>query len=120
MKTRFYLGRLFGFPLHVNVTFLLMLAVVGLFLGGLSGMFVVAIAFASVVAHELGHALVARHLGVRMAGIELHFFGGAAKMVDQPRTPGDEVAIAAAGPAVSFALGGVSMLLANATTWPFF
>ena len=66
----------------------------------------------SVLVHELGHALVARHLGVPVAGIGLHFFGGAAQMVGLPRRPGDEIAIAAAGPAVSFALAGLGHGLA--------
>jgi Zn-dependent protease len=116
----FRLGALFGFPIHVNVTFLIMLGVVGLTMGGLAAIAVVLIAFASVLLHELGHALVARHLGVRVPRIELHFFGGAAQMADHPRSSGDEIAISAAGPAVSFALAGLSLLLAQLTgAWLF-
>lgn len=115
MFRRFRLGTLFGFPIDINVSFLILLGIAALTMGGLSGVAVVLLAFASVIAHELGHALLARHLGVRVAGIELHFFGGAAKIVDQPRRPGDEIAIAAAGPAVSFALAGLSLLLARIT-----
>jgi Zn-dependent protease len=113
MLRSFRLGTLLGFPIEVNLSFLLLLGVVALTMGGLVGVAVVLLAFGSVLLHELGHALVARHLGVRVAGIELHFFGGAAKIVDMPRRPGDEIAIAAAGPAVSFALAGVSLLLAQ-------
>src|SRR5262245_12631604 len=102
MFRSFRLGRLFGFPVHVNVTFLVLLAVVGLTMGGIGAIGFVLLSFASVVLHELGHALVARHLGVGISRIELHFFGGAAQMTDQPRRAGDEIAIAAAGPAVSF------------------
>lgn len=104
---------MFGFPIDVNLSFLFLLGIVALTMGGLTGVAVVLLAFASVVLHELGHALVARHLGVRVAGIELHFFGGAARIVDVPRRAGDEIAIAAAGPAVSFALGGLALLLAG-------
>jgi Zn-dependent protease len=99
------IGRLLGFPIEVNLSFLIMLGVVLLVWGGLGGVFAVLVAFASVLLHELGHAVTARHLGVPVAGIELHFFGGAAKMVGQPKTANDEVLIAAAGPAVSFVLG---------------
>ena len=113
MFRSFRLGTLFGFPVHVNLTFLLLLAVVGLTMGGAVAIAVVLLAFASVLLHELGHALVARHLGVRIDRIELHFFGGAAQMTDHPRNAGDEIAIAAAGPAVSFALAGLSVLLAQ-------
>ncbi len=109
------LGSLFGFPIHVNLTFLLLLGVAGLTMGGAGAVAVVLLAFASVVLHELGHALVARHLGVNVSKIELHFFGGAAQMTDQPRSARDEIAIAAAGPAVSFALAGLSLILMSLT-----
>ncbi len=106
---------MFGFPIEVNPTFLLLLVIALLFWGGLAGVIGVLIAFASVLLHELGHALVARRLGVSVAGIELHLLGGAAKMVGQPKTANDEVKIAAAGPAVSFALAGVGFMLGAVT-----
>lgn len=115
MFKTFRLGRLFGFPIEVNTTFLIMLGVVLLWMGGLAGLFVVTLAFASVLLHELGHALTARSLGVGVSGIELHFFGGAAKMLDQPRGARDEILIALAGPAVSFALAGIGWLAYAAT-----
>ncbi len=117
MFRRYRIGTIFGFPIEVNLSFLLMLGVVLLMWGSLTGVLVALVAFASVLAHELGHALVARHLDVRIAGIELHFFGGAAKMLDQPKRANDEILIAAAGPAVSFALGGVGLTLASVTGW---
>jgi Zn-dependent protease len=109
------LGRLFGIPLEIRGSFLILLAAVMLFLGGLSGILVVLLAFASVILHELGHALVARRLGVGVSSIELHFFGGVARLESQPKSPKDELAIAAAGPAVSFLLGGLSLVLAIAS-----
>jgi Zn-dependent protease len=115
MFRSFRLGTLAGFPIRVNLSFLLMLAVVLLWMGGLQGLAVVLLAAGSVLLHELGHALMARHLGVPVAGIELHFFGGAAQMADLPRRPGDEIAVAAAGPAVSFALAGLGHALAAVT-----
>ena len=109
-----------GFPIDINLSFLLLLGVVFFWTGGLTGVVGILIVFASVLVHELGHALLARRLGVRIAGIELYFFGGAAKMIDPPRSAGDEIAITAAGPAVSFALGGLAHLLAAVTGWEFF
>jgi Zn-dependent protease len=103
------LGRVLGFPVEINLSFLLLLAVVLVAYGGLAGVFVVCLAFGSVLLHELGHALVARRLGVHVSGIELSFFGGAAKMVELPRVPNQELAIAAAGPAVSLVLGGAGL-----------
>lgn len=111
MFRSFRIGTIFGFPIDVNVSFLVLVAVAALFWGGLAGVVVLLVAFASVLLHELGHALVARQLGVRTAGIELHFFGGAAKLLGQPKSAGDEITIAAAGPAVSFSLAGVALLL---------
>lgn len=110
MLRTFRLGKLVGFPIEVNLTFLLMLGAVLLWMGGLPGVFVVLLAFGSVLLHELGHAVVARRLGVHVAGIELHFFGGAAKLAQQPRNARDEILIALAGPAVSIALAATGWL----------
>jgi len=60
--------------------------------------------FASVLLHELGHAVVARRRGIETSAIHLHMLGGAAMMTDMPREPRHEIEIAAAGPAVSLAL----------------
>src|SRR5512143_221657 len=103
------LGRMFGFPVEINLSFLLLLALVFVAFGGLAGVLVVGLTFGSVLLHELGHALVARRLGVHVSGIELSFFGGAAKMVQMPRSADHEIAIAAAGPAVSLMLGGAGL-----------
>lgn len=113
MQSGIYLGRLAGFPIRLGWSFLLLLGFVALTAGGLGGVFLTLLTFGSVVLHELGHALVARRLGVRIAGIDLHFLGGAALMVDPPRSARDEIAIAAAGPAVSLALAGLGFGLGN-------
>jgi Zn-dependent protease len=120
MLRSYRIGTLFGFPIRVNMSFLLMLGVVLLWTGGVIGVAITLLTFASVLVHELGHALVARHLKVPVSGIELHFFGGAAKMTEQPRSAGDEIAIAAAGPAVSLGLAGLGWGLATLTGFPIF
>jgi Zn-dependent protease len=107
MFTSFRIGTLFGFPIRVHWSFLLLLAAVLFWMGGPAGVLLVLMVASSVLVHELGHALLARHLGVPVAEIGLHIFGGAAQMAGLPRRPGDEIAIAAAGPAVSFALAGL-------------
>jgi Zn-dependent protease len=109
------LGSLLGFPVDLNASFLILLAVVWLAFGGPVGVLVVCVAFASVLVHELGHAVVARSLGVDIGGIELSFFGGAAKMLRSPRTANHELAIAIAGPLVSLALAGAGLGLAALT-----
>ena len=60
--------------------------------------------FVSLILHELGHALMARRLGIGIAGIDLWFFGGLSQMRREPATPGEEFKVAAAGPAVTFLL----------------
>jgi Zn-dependent protease len=109
------LGAILGFPVEINLSFLLLLAFVFLAFGGLPGVILMLLVFGSVQLHELGHAVVARQLGVRVSGIELSFFGGAAKMVQLPRTATHELLIAAAGPAVSLVLGGLGLGLGALT-----
>jgi len=114
----FRLGSLLGFEIRIAYSFLLLLGLVvfgGVGGGGTGALVIVLLAFGSVLLHELGHAVTARHLGVRIREIELNFFGGAAKMLGMPRTAGHEIAIAAAGPAVSFALSGAALLTSNVT-----
>jgi len=77
--------------------------------------------FGSVLLHELGHAVTAQRLGVRMRGITLFLFGGVAEMAEEPRTPKAEFLVAVAGPAVSVGLalaGGGAALLGRAAGWP--
>lgn len=63
--------------------------------------------FASVLAHELGHSLVARRYGIGIVSITLFIFGGLANLDEDPQSPGAEFWVAVAGPAVSFALAGL-------------
>src|SRR5205823_9613685 len=63
--------------------------------------------FASLVLHELGHALAARRVGIPILGINLWFFGGLSQMGREPRTAGEELKVAAAGPAVTLLLLGL-------------
>lgn len=120
------LGSAFGIPLRVDYSWFLILFLltyvltlsVGLsfpYLGlparvslALSGSLLL---FGSVLAHELSHALVAVRNGVGIRGITLFVFGGAAEMIEEPRTPGAELKIAIAGPLMSLflalAFGGV-------------
>ncbi len=62
---------------------------------------------ASVLAHELGHCLAARLLGVPVFGVRLYMLGGVSELARLPRSPREEAIIAAAGPAVSAVLAGI-------------
>jgi Zn-dependent protease len=54
--------------------------------------------FASLIVHELGHALVARRLGIGVKRIDLFLFGGLTHMSRDAATPGEDFKIAVAGP----------------------
>jgi Zn-dependent protease len=64
---------------------------------------------ASLLLHELGHALVARREGIEIDGITLWLFGGVTRFKGTFGSPGSEFRIAIAGPLVSLALGGLSV-----------
>lgn len=69
--------------------------------------------FASLLAHELSHSLVARRFGIRVPRITLFLFGGMAEMDSEAKTPGAEFAIAIAGPLMSLFLGVLFTTLAT-------
>ena len=65
---------------------------------------------ASILLHELGHALAARRNGIEVGGIELWLLGGLARM-RPAKTPKAEFTVAVAGPLVSLLLVGIGFLL---------
>jgi Zn-dependent protease len=76
----------------------------------------VALFFLSLTLHELGHAWVARRNGIEIAGIDLWFFGGIAKLSRESQSPGEEFRVSAAGPAVTLLIvivAGVAGLVAG-------
>src|ERR1700687_2041661 len=116
-RANFQLARIFGIRIGVGVSWFVVL---GLFIylftqhfhemlgGSQTSAYLVAVAsvlsfFASVILHELGHALVARRNGLTVAGIDLWAFGGITR-TGESENPGMELRVAAAGPLVTLAV----------------
>ncbi len=74
--------------------------------------------FASILLHELGHALVGIRRGVRISEITLWMFGGVARMERDTDSPTSEFKVAAAGPLVTLLLGGLFIGIAAAADLP--
>ncbi len=118
MAWSFSLGRLLGSELRVHVTFFLLLAWVGFAAYSSGGwpaalnniLFVLAL-FACVVAHEFGHALMARRYGIRTPDITLLPIGGLARLERMPEKPMQEVWVALAGPAVNVVIWAILVVL---------
>ncbi len=79
----------------------------------LLGFVTVLLLFGSVLLHELGHSLVALRHGVKVRSITLFLFGGVATLEKECRSALAALQVAAAGPAVSFALALGFFLLAQ-------
>lgn len=109
----FSIGRIAGIPLLVHWSVLLIAAFVGSSLaaayGGPGAVLAVGAFLASILLHELAHALVARRYGVRTMSIQLWALGGVARLDREAPTARAEGAIAIAGPLTSFAIGLVTI-----------
>lgn len=68
--------------------------------------------FSSLLAHEMGHALLARRAGIKVEGITLWLFGGVAKLEGEASNARSELRVAVVGPAISLAIGVFFVLLA--------
>lgn len=111
-KNKFHVCELFGIPIYVDLSFAILLFLFVTshhsFSFGIAAALVLAI---SVVCHELGHALTARAFGYRTNDITISLLGGCASMIALPRKGYQEFLTALAGPAVSFALAFLVLLL---------
>jgi Zn-dependent protease len=121
VTTSIELGRIFGIRIGINWSWLVVFALIlwtlaaaifpssnpGLSDGTYLAMAIVAsfAFFASLLLHELGHAVQARREGMEIEGITLWLFGGVAQFKGMFPSAGAEFRIAIAGPLVSLALG---------------
>jgi len=127
MGGAFNLGKLFGIQVRIHFTWFIIFALVtvtlswqvfpGMYPGWEQSLYwVMGVAssllfFASVIAHEFAHSLVAMRKGVPVKSITLFVFGGVAQITKEAAKASDELKIAAAGPVCSVAIGGLFFLL---------
>jgi len=129
------IARIAGIPIGVSPWWLVVVALITWSLGdsyfpevvnGISpaasyalGLASALLLFASILAHEFGHAIVARRHGIEVEGIDLWLLGGVSRMRGEAHDPGDELRYALAGPAVTAviaALFGVVLVALPAST----
>lgn len=123
------LGRVFGIDIGADLgvvmfagllTWILASSILPASVGGLSAAAYWSVAalgtllfLGSLLAHELGHAVVARRNGIEVVGITLWLFGGVAELRSDARSAGAELRIALAGPAMSLAVAVSSLSAAS-------
>ncbi|WP_017660932.1 site-2 protease family protein [Baaleninema simplex] len=128
MQSGARVGSLFGIPLYVHSSWLVIVALFtlakgiawqeiypewGELLAYSAGFASSILLFASVLLHELGHSLVALSQGIKVNSITLFLFGGIAAIDRESKTPAQAFQVAIAGPSVSFGLFVVLSLLAS-------
>jgi len=129
MRPSIRLGNLFGIPVGLHWSIAVIVGLVTFGLAGtilpqaaagygsgvylVAGLAIAAGLLASIVAHELGHALIARRNGVGCRSISLFALGGVAELDSEADNPGAAARIAVAGPAVSVAIGAAALGLSG-------
>ena len=119
-------GSIAGIPVGVSPLWLVIVALITWVLGasyfpeqvhGISagasyglGLASALLLFASILAHEFGHALVARRKGIEVEEIDLWLLGGVSRMRGEAHAAGDELRYALAGPAVTAVVGACFVL----------
>lgn len=122
MRDAFSIGRIAGFPVKVHWSVLVILwlfswslaSTLPLTTPGYStavcwatGIVGALVLLASLLAHELSHAVTARRVGIKVQDVTLWLFGGTTRLGSEAQTPRMEFRVAISGPATSLALAAV-------------
>jgi stage IV sporulation protein FB len=106
-----------GTEVRLHLTFLLLLAWIGLQAGqaggvaaAISGMAFIGLLFGCVLLHEFGHVFAARRYGVKTPDITLLPIGGVARLERIPEKPSEELVVALAGPTVNVVIAALLAL----------
>ncbi|MHB1294668.1 MAG: site-2 protease family protein [Anaerolineae bacterium] len=129
MRSGFSIGRLFGISVRIDWSWLFIFILVTWNLATVFGQLhadwgvalqwgLAALAavlfFASVLAHELAHSLVARSRGIPVRSITLFLFGGVSNIQREPASPAGEFFMAVVGPLTSLIVGAALLVVASA------
>jgi len=116
MRPSIRFGKIFGIEVGANWSVLVIASLLAFELtrgsGGAAAVWVVvipmvAVFLASLLAHELAHSVIAQRNGMQVRGITLWLLGGVAQLGGAMPSAGAQFRIAAAGPAMSYALAGM-------------
>jgi Zn-dependent protease/predicted transcriptional regulator len=123
MRETLRLGTIAGVRVGANISVLVIVAIIVVALAAgafpsrypdqspvahVAGALAVAVLFiASLLAHELAHAVVARRNGIEVQGITLWLFGGVTRLGGDASTPAADFRIAGVGPLVSLLAGAL-------------
>jgi len=126
VKWSWKLGKFAGIDVYLHATFILLLVWIASmhWMAGhstavmLSGLAFILALFGSVLLHEFGHTLTARAFGIGTRDITLLPIGGISRIEKMPDKPGQELAVALAGPAVNVGIAGLLFVyLLQTNSW---
>ncbi|MEM3704301.1 MAG: site-2 protease family protein [Candidatus Bathyarchaeia archaeon] len=112
MKYSFKIGSVWGIPIELHITFILLMAAIFILSYPQLYLFILILfLFVFVVIHELAHSVVARHYKIKVRKIVLYPIGGVSEIEEIPEKPSIEWRMAIAGPLTSFAIGAILLAL---------